>query len=187
MREHADALGMPIFCGVNLRMSEIAAAMMREQLKRLDGIVADLLRVREAVLEAAGELPGAAPIPYHGGLRSGTGATIGYRFDDEETAATFRTALREAGQTVGIPLNSGKHVYRNWEPVLSRNGSYCERNNAFGHALNAESRVDYAPDMLPRTLKVLGTTVLMKVDPDWTEPDVAHAADSIRTAASQLS
>ncbi|MFC1461770.1 DegT/DnrJ/EryC1/StrS family aminotransferase, partial [Verrucomicrobiota bacterium] len=178
-REHADDLGMSIFCGINLRVSEISAAMMRVQLGRLEGIIADLRRVRGLILKAVGEPNGLSSIPYNGGLESGTGATIGYRFEDEESAECFAGALLEKKISTGIPINSGQHVYKNWEPVLSLNGSYCERTNAFQHPLNADHQPGYSRDMLPKTLDILRRTVLVPVNPDWTDDEASSAAAAI--------
>lgn len=180
--------GADYFAGINLRGNEIMAALMRVQLTRMDGIIEDLLRNRELVL---GQLDDAVDhIPYNGGRGVGTGASIGLRFADEQAARAFAAAFRlEAGDNqleAQLPIDSGRHVYANWEPFLERRGAHTESADPFLHPLNAAGPA-YRADMLPATLDILASTALIAVDPDWDESDCDRVATAIRRAASRVS
>ncbi|MBN1676897.1 MAG: aminotransferase class V-fold PLP-dependent enzyme [Kiritimatiellae bacterium] len=185
-RLYAGELNMPVFCGLNLRGNEILAAMMRVQLARLDGITADAHRLRHIILQELDGCDELTLMPFNSGPEDGTGETIGFRFADESAADAFAAALAEQKIGAGRPINSGKHVYANWEPILERRGSYSAATNPFEHPLNAGVRPDYRPDALPRTLELLRTTVLTGVNPDWTEADARRVAAGIRNAALRL-
>jgi len=186
-RLYAGELNMPIFCGLNLRGNELLAAMMRVQLARLDGIVGDLHRLRGIILEALADCPELTLAPYNGGPDSGTGETIGLRFEAETAAECFIEALAEQKVWGGRPINSGKHVYANWTPILEKRGSYTAARDPFRHALNRDTVPAYSPDMLPRTLEILKTTVQIGVKPDWTEQEARRVAAAIRKAATAVS
>lgn len=180
--------GAEYFAGVNLRGNEILAALMRVQLTRIDGIVGDMLRNRDLILDQVDGL--VTHIPYNGGRGVGTGASLGLRFDDEQSARDFATAFNaEAGQLGGqaqAPIDSGRHVYSNWEPFLERRGAHVAAADPFLHPLNADAP-RYTVDMLPRTLEILASTTLINVDPDWDEQACAQVASGIEHAISRVS
>ncbi len=188
-RTHADQLKVPIFAGLNLRGNEILAAILRVQLGRLDGIIADLHRVHKAVSERIDDAPGVRPIPYNGssgiGTQTGTGATIGLQFETEERARKFCDALseNEAPVSSGLPIDSGRHVYSNWEAFMSRRAMHTDAMNPFNHPANAGSSVNYTQDMLPRTLDLLKTTALVSTNPDWTDAEIDAVSNAIKAAA----
>lgn len=190
-RAHAQALTTPLFAGINLRGNEILAAIMNVQLTRLKGIIRDLLRNRNAIhaaVAAAGHAP--QPIPYNGGLGTGTGATLGYRFATESAARNFARAFAAqpvpAGASASLPIDSGRHVYANWEAILNRQGGPTPAGNPFLHPANTATAPHYAKEMLPKTLAILKRTVLIPVNPDWTPAQCSAVAQAITAAAAGI-
>jgi dTDP-4-amino-4,6-dideoxygalactose transaminase len=187
-RPHAKDIGVEFFCGMNLRGNEILAAIMRVQLARLDGIVADLHSRRARILRQLDDCDDLEPIPHRGGEATGTGGYMGFRFADEPAARGFADrfnhspGVTDGGATAVLPIDSGRHVYANWGPVLTRRGSYSDVRDPFRHPLNAHAP-NYSPDMLPRTLQILRRTVLIAVNPDWTDEQADIIAAAIRRAA----
>jgi dTDP-4-amino-4,6-dideoxygalactose transaminase len=181
-RPHAKDFGVESFCGINLRGNEILAAILRAQLARLDGIVDDLLRVRANVL-AALRASGLEAIPLRGGDAAGTGAYLGLRFADGEEARAFCAALTASGRTTTYrPIDSGRHLYRNWEPVMSRRGAWSAAADPFRHPANTAAP-RYSPDALPRTLELLERTALVAISPEWSQEDCARTVEAILSAA----
>jgi dTDP-4-amino-4,6-dideoxygalactose transaminase len=181
-RPHAKDFGVEAYCGINLRGNEILAAILRAQLKRLDGIIDDLQRVRAGLLRRL-RAEGMPLMPFNGGDATGTGGWLGLRWDGAERATRVSDELKRAGLNAFRPIDSGRHLYRNWEPVLARRGAWNAAANPFAHPANAGHCQDYAPDMLPRTLAILERTVLIAVDPDWSEEQIDANAGRIVSAA----
>jgi dTDP-4-amino-4,6-dideoxygalactose transaminase len=178
-------LSIPPFAGVTLRGNEILAAIMRVQLRRLPGIIRDLHRVRARIRQMIEGAPGVMEIPCNGG-DTGTGAYLGLRFADERAARAFVAAFKAhaggKGVSVWLPIDSGRHVYWNWDAVLAKRGAWCEAANPYKHPANARSRVRYSKGMLPQTLAILKRTVLIGMNPDWSTRQVEGVAKAVRAA-----
>lgn len=189
-RPHAREIGVEFFSGMNLRGNEILAAIMRVQLRRLDGIIGDLHRLHRQISAAVEGAPGVTSIPYHGGSGTGTRATLGYRFADEKSARAFCAAFnadpKRAGATAGLPIDSGRHVYSNWEPILNKRGAHSPAANPYNHPRNAASQINYGKDMLPKTLEILRRTVLIAINPDWSAEKADQMAATIRNVAAAI-
>ncbi|MGD0090838.1 MAG: aminotransferase class I/II-fold pyridoxal phosphate-dependent enzyme [Planctomycetota bacterium] len=189
----------PPFAGINFRGNEILAAIMRVQAARLNGIVRDLHRVRNGLRKRLAGAPGLVEIPENGarpaqraggspsGGGTGTGANLGLRFENETAARAFAKAFRElpkpAKAGAWLPIDSGRHVYWNWESLLQRRGSYSQAADPFLHPANKDSQARYAKDMLPRTLEILKRTVLIPINPDWKAQQIDGVAQALREAA----
>ncbi|MBN1809722.1 MAG: aminotransferase class I/II-fold pyridoxal phosphate-dependent enzyme [Planctomycetes bacterium] len=191
-RSHASELKVPIFAGLNLRGNEILAAVMRVQLGRLEGIISDLHRVHGEISERTADA-GVRSVKYNGstgtGTRTGTGASLGFRFGTEKEARRFAAAFAEraAGLSAGafLPIDSGRHVYSNWEAVMKKRAWHTDAMNPYNHPANAGCCAEYSPDMLPRTLEILKTSVVVGTNPDWTERDIDAVAAAVRAAAAR--
>jgi dTDP-4-amino-4,6-dideoxygalactose transaminase len=184
-RPHASELDVEPYCGLNLRGSEILAAIMRVQLTRLNGIIADLHAVRARILGHLSDSRELTPIPLNGGEWTGTGGYMGFRFNDGATARSFTATLnarRVHGTIAYRAITNSRHVYSNWSPVLGKHGSYAPARDPFRHPLNAAAPA-YSPDMLPRTLAILERTVLVPVNPDWTSTQADDVAEAITASA----
>ena len=190
-RPTAGTIEEPFFPGINLRGSDITGAIMRVQHGRMDGIIADLHRIRRHIAEGAAGTTGLQPIRYNGGMDTGTGAVLGYLFPDAAAARFFKDRVFETleqlptvvGVPCGIPSDSKKHMYTGWDIILEKRGGYSDKTNPFLHPANADSKVEYSRDMLPRTLDILGRTVKVPINPDWTTEQADALIPAIRDAA----
>ena len=181
-RPHAADLSVEPYCGLNLRGSEILAAIMRVQLSRLEGIINDLHAVRKRILAQLPDREDVAPIPLNGGETTGTGGYIGLRFGDPAAARSFVANVNARdvhGVQVYRAITNSRHVYTNWTTVLGKLGSYVPSRDPFRHPLNAHAPA-YASSMLPRTLQILERAVLIPMNPDWTSAQADDVARAIR-------
>jgi len=137
-RDHATPMSQPFFPGFNFRVSEIQGAILGEQLKRLDGILAGLKERKDL---AVGILSKSKRFQVTPENDAGTLA-VGVLFPDQESAKESK---------MGLCVNSGRHVYSNWEPLLNK--SYC--HPGLNPHLFAKRPVEYTPDMCPKTLDIL--------------------------------
>lgn len=165
----------PAFCGNEYRTNEIPAAILRVQLGRMDGILADLRKNHAYLATALGD--GFTLLPSHD--REGDCATTLALFFD--TAEEADAVARAAG---GVsPINTNKHVYTNWTPILEKRGALHPLMDPFRMEANRDIIPDYRKDMCPRTLSLLARTVYFSLTPDMTEGELSALAARIRAAA----
>ncbi len=164
------------FCGAEYRTNEITAAILREQLKKLDGIVADLRNNKKRLLEALGGKLNVIPCNDPCGE---TAMNCTFRFDSAEKAARFA----EAAGGASVPINTGKHVYSNWDVIMEKRGAAHPLMDPFRMAANRVP--DYSPDMCQATLDKLCRCVHIGIDPDWSDANIEARAKELLRAAEQ--
>jgi dTDP-4-amino-4,6-dideoxygalactose transaminase len=181
-RRHADRLSVPIFTGANYRASEITGAILRVQLRRLDGVLDRLRERKRAAVEvlrrsSAFEL---APVNCEAG---DCGQVVALQVETEERMRRLLKLLLARGLMAGSPIDSTGHVYTDWKPVLQQRAANHPGLNAY-HLTDV--KYEYSANMCARTLAVLSRTVGIPVD--ITEPlDKAQArAERIRLLAESL-
>jgi hypothetical protein len=141
-------------------------------LKRLDGILADLRRVKKTIMDATADIMKFAP---SNDIEGDCGITLPFQLDTVEAAARF---LEYFG---GVrPLNTGKHVYSSWPNVMEKLGGHCDTANPYLNPLNRGLNMDFNPDSCPKTLDYLSRTVYMGLHPDWDEAAVAEKIALVR-------
>ena len=165
-----DSFTTAPFCGVEYRTNEITAAILREQLKKLDGIVHDLRKNKKLLCEALGDKARLIPSNDQGG-ESAMNCTL--RFDSAEKAERFASVV--SGATV--PINTGKHVYSNWDVIMGKKGAFHPLMDPFKMAANRVP--DYKPDMCQKSLDILSKCAHFGINPDWTEADIEARAKEI--------
>ncbi len=167
-RKHAADLAVPMYAGLNFRISEIQSAMLREQLKRLGGILAALRKRKAAMVEVLRDAKGLRLNPVHD-VAGECATTLAMMFESEAAMRRFIADAKAADVTVISPIDSGRHVYCNWEPVMNRRGAHHPKLNPFDMA---RRKIAYSKDMCPRTLDILGRTAIVLIDP---QRPVSHA------------
>ena len=149
-------------------------AILRVQLRRLPGILEDLRAVKREFVAHFRE----RMIPSND-LEGDCGTTVGFSFATEEEARSFATSPGVEGW---LPIDSDKHVFINWDPILQKRGAHHEALNPYRFPENQGLRMDYSKDMCPRTLEILRRTVYINLNPDWTEEELKMRIDSCQQA-----
>lgn len=184
-RPHAKDIGVPFYAGTNFRISEILAAVLRVQLRRIDGLLARNRSHKAYLVERLADHPRIRFVERHD--PAGECATVlGFRFDDEPQARSFLAGAQKRGVQTWIPLDSDRHVYVNWEPVMEKRGSYHADLDAFRHPKNEGAQTAYSPDMCPRTIEILGRTVWLDIRPEMRRRDLNRRIRACRAAADSL-
>ena len=174
---HVDT---PLFCGSEFRTHDITSAILRVQLKRLDGILADLRACKKAMMEALTDICTFAPSH---DIEGDCGTTLALRFATQEQAEAVASFPNAWGT---VPIHTGKHVYTNWTPIMNKVGALHPLMDPFKMEANRDIVPDYRMDMCPKTLDLLSRTVYISLDPDWTEEQVARRVEAIRKAVASL-
>lgn len=180
-----EDLGVPLFAGWNFRMTEILAAILRVQLRRIDGLLGRTRAHKARLMEALGEHPRIEFIK-HNDLEGECATILGFRFRDEGESRRFAELLGERGVEAWLPIDSGRHVYTNWEPVMEKRGSYHPALDAFRRPENRGSQMNYTKDMSPRTLEILARTVFLDIRPEWRAAEVRRRIQACRGAADAM-
>jgi len=156
MRNDRVQTDEPFFVGVNFRMPELTAAILRPQLRALDKKLARMRERREYVLD---QLSRSARYEFrvcpHHDPSSAVGLAVCF---DEVDAA------REFASVPGINrlIETGRHLYPNWESVIGRHPAHPKMDPyAWAHR-----PIEIRPDSCPRTLEILERTCSINLLPD---------------------
>lgn len=149
-----------LIVGVNLRMPELSAAVLRPQLAALDAQIARRRRHREIMLEALAPRVGRdlRPVPHHDPAQA---AGLAVAFDSPDAAAHFAV-----NRGVHRLIDTGRHVYTNWRSLQARNPLHPARDPYA--AVDAE--IDHGPDACPRTLEILARSCAIDLAPELPTP-----------------
>ncbi|MEQ3554144.1 aminotransferase class I/II-fold pyridoxal phosphate-dependent enzyme [Pseudonocardia nematodicida] len=149
-----------LIVGVNLRMPELSAAVLRPQLAALDAQIARRNKHRGIVLEAlAGRLGrGVAPVLHHDPAHA---AGLALTFESEADAVAF-------GEHRGVHrlIDTGRHVYTNWRSLRARNPIHP----ALDPYAAVDAEIDHGPTACPRTLEILARTCAVDLAPELPSP-----------------
>lgn len=150
----------PVFPGINARMPELSAAILRPQLRRLDKQLATRAKRRTMVLDRIAELGrnDVRASPHHD---EGSAIGVAVVFDRVEDAQAF-------GETKGVRrlADTGRHNYTNW--VSIRSGAH--HHKALDPLQWVDSTPDYSDTSCPQTLDVLERTCTVELAPEIPEP-----------------
>ena len=172
-----DGVESSLFCGSEYRTNEIAAAILRKQLVRLDDILADLRKMRDHFMS---ELKGLCEFVPSNDVNGGCATTLALRFKTADAAKAFHETTD--GVSTTIPINTGKHVYSNWTPIINKVGAFNPVMDPFKMEANKDIVPDYTVDMCPETLDLLARTVYIAINPDWTAAERDDKLDIIKKA-----
>ncbi len=162
------------FCGNEYRTNEITSAILRVQLAKLDDILSDLRKNKKYVMDALSSLVKFSP---SNDIEGDCATTLSFAFNDETTARAF------AQKTEGLlPIDTGKHVYSNWTPIMEKKGAFHPAMDPFKMKENAVCDQPYGKDMCPVTLDILSRTVYISVNPDHTKNQLDELIAKIKSA-----
>ena len=175
-RPRAGELAEPIFVAQQYRADEVMGAIARIQLKRMDGIIADLRAVQRRFVA---ELTGAESLRFapSNDPAGDCGVTAAFQFATEAQARAFAATPGVQGY---VGIDHGKHVFTNWTPLLEKRIMHHPEMNPFHFASNRGLRMDYGADACPRTLELLRRTVFCGLNPDWSDAEVSGKIDACR-------
>lgn len=164
------------FCGNEYRSNELCAAVLNVQLAHLDEMLTDLRRNKKYVMD---KLAGVCEFIPSNDIEGDCGTTLAFQFKTEEEARHFAEA---EGVNGTLPIDTGKHVYRHWTPVLQKRGAFHPLMDPFKMEANKDIIPDYTEDMCPETLDKLAKVVYVYVNPDHTCADLDRLVEVFKNA-----
>ncbi|MCB8942337.1 MAG: DegT/DnrJ/EryC1/StrS family aminotransferase [Ardenticatenaceae bacterium] len=146
----------PLFVGVNFRMPEIAAAILRPQLRSLDSMLGQRRKHRQIILRELAKLPQAGwSVSPHNDEKAAANLTV--KFDDPNKARAFASA-----RGMNRMIDTGRHVYTNWLSVLARRTAH-PKSNPYQEHPNTEKLTEQT---CPQTLAILKRTCSISMLPE---------------------
>ncbi|HEU5317939.1 MAG TPA: DegT/DnrJ/EryC1/StrS family aminotransferase, partial [Chloroflexota bacterium] len=185
--EHDLMLGdLPPIAGGGYRMSELQGAVAFTQVGKLDGILEPMRQAKREIAVHTADAPGITPmrVPDPDGE---CGLSVNYLLENAERAQRFARALQAEGVRVGTIHNEGfpdRHIYRYWEYVLNK--TPISPNRDPWRDPRYKGKVEYSPDMCPRTLDILSRTVSVGLNQRLTEEHTPLIATAINKVARGL-
>ncbi len=178
-----EVVGMTtdIFGGGNFRSNEFAAAILREQLKRLPGILEQLRAGKRAFVSEL-QLPESIRIAPMHDPDGDCGVQTLLTAASSGVCRRAIEALKASGVPAVTPADSGRHIYKNWQPVMNRRGAHHPAMDPFRMAENRECRSHYSPDMLPQTLDILERSIMIMHSVDWNDAERTRLVDAASAA-----
>ena len=164
------------FCGSEYRSNELCAAVLGVQLDRMDGILEDNRRNKKYMMEKLSDV--CTFLPSHD-IEGDCATTLAFVFDSKDTAEKFATYEGVGGT---IPINTGKHIYKNWTAIMNKRGAFNPLMDPFKMEANKDIVPDYNKDMCPVTLDRLSKVVYLTVFPDDTNEILDTRVDLIKKA-----
>jgi len=175
--------------GFGGRMSEIAGAIGRVQLKKLPRIVAAMRKAKAAIKRGTGDIAG-LEFRRLNDEQGDTGAFLILLLPSATVARKFAAALNADNIYAGLSptvrvADFGMHVYSNIHSLV---GKRSNSPDGFPWTLeaNRHSVYEYTKGALPRSDDLMGRSVILPVPSVLTRQDIADTIQGIRKAAARL-
>ena len=172
------------FAGHNYRASEIEGAILNVQLKRIDGMLAKMRGHKKELLQIG--LDAGLKSIKNNSLDYECGTHLGFQFKTEKKARAFSEALGKQGVGSFLPMDTGRHVYTRWDPIMRYQGAHHPAIDPFKIAANRKAKVKYTMDMCQDSLDILNRSVLIGMHPNNTKAKVGKMGKGIQAAAEAI-
>ena len=170
---------IPPFTGGGFRGNEIAAAIARVQLKRLETMLDCTRKLKKLLLNNLNE-PIHYKLQYVDDPEGDCGISFAMIIESNEIAEKFTKDLLIEGLRIGSAYNEGfpdRHIYKYWDSILYKRGA-TELNYPWGDP-SYKGNVEYSADMCPRTLDILGRCLRLEISINMTEQNMLEIAEAI--------
>ncbi len=146
-------------------------ATWTRMLEEPDVILADLRKNKKAMMEKLAPYARFAP---SNDIEGDCGTILPIAFESEEAARKFASY---EGVRCGLPIDTGKHVFTNWQCIMEKKGAFNPLMDPFKFEANKDIVRDYNADMCKKSLDILSKNVYVRIDPDWTEAELEERAN----------
>ena len=138
------------FAGHNFRASEIEGAVLNDAARRIKGMLKTMRGHKKKTLLAKGLDEGLKSIK-NNSIDHECGTHLGFKFRTEREAQGFSDRLHGLGVGNFLPMDTGRHVYTRWEPILRYQGAHHPALDPFKIPANKAARIEHSEDMCARS------------------------------------
>lgn len=172
-------LHVPVFSKACYRASEINAAIMRVQLKKLDKILDYTRGLKKLLISQLNESKNYVK-QYVDDPTGDCGISLAITFKTEELMQKFADKVSDEGLEIGSLYSNkfpDRHIYSYWDSILNKRGTNL-LNYPWGDP-NYKGCAEYSKDMCPKTLDILARTLRMSIHLNMTEANILEIAELI--------
>lgn len=175
-----------ILPGVNFRMAELQAAVMLAQLRKLDGLLADMRRNKAMLKASIEDVAARKGISFRreNDPTGDAGICLIFYLPEAARANEITEALQAEGVNASVlyrPGHSDYHVYPYWTPIMQQRTWHPNGGPWRWH----EGEVRYTPDACPRTLDLLSRAVHIDISPDLSNENIEELAEGLNKVLSE--
>ena len=181
-----NAVSIPPFSRSGYRGNELAAAVVRVQLTKMDGMLNKTRTLKKKLIANLNPA-----IHYRlqqvDDPEGDCGFSISFIAHTQELAEKFSAELLTEGLSIGSVYNGGfpdRHVYTNWDSILQKNSptkaGYPWKDPAY------KGNVQYSKDMCPNTLDILARSLRFTLNIRMTETNMLEVAEAINRVDARL-
>lgn len=169
-----------LFPGVNFRMSELCGAVMRAQLRRLDGLL-ERMRSRKARIKAA--LKGVKGIEFRrlADEAGDTAVCLMFYLKGPAEAKAIAKGLQVLGVRAASMYDAGIpdwHIYAHWKHIMDKRT--ITREGCPYTCPYYKGQAEYSPQMCPQTLDYLNRAVHIDIPPQMPDSECDEIAAALR-------
>jgi 8-amino-3,8-dideoxy-alpha-D-manno-octulosonate transaminase len=167
-----------LFCGLNYRMSELAATLNLIQIRKMDAMIARKRANKRRILEVLPVYKELKPQVIHD-INGEHGDRIGFFCETAAESEQLSAALRAEGVSCGTRGRSESrdwHIYKYMSAIMDKLPATSDGYPWIDPKTGKEVPVEYSPDMCPRTLDLLSRHVGIGLSQWWTESDCEQVA-----------
>lgn len=169
--------------GFNYRMNELQGAIGLAQLRKLDTIIAEQKKNKQAIKDVLSNVKGVKfrELPDPDG---DTATFLAFNLPDEDTAAKFQKALSAEGVDTVCFKNNLWHYLPNWEHFLARSTANSQKYPFTDPSY--KGKVSYDRSAIPQAEDILGRTLVMGITVKLPEEKLKAITAGIEKAAKIL-
>jgi len=175
-----------LFPGVNYRLNEISGAILRVQLKRLDGLISKM-RYNKSRIKKSIENINHLEFRRLNDPEGDTGLVLIYYLPDADLTGRFANALKAEGIAASSMHNKSIpdwHIYSHWEMILNKWTATQEGcPYTCTYYLKRGGKINYSADMNPITLQYLQRSIHIDIPPQMSDDDCDMIAEGIQKVA----
>jgi 8-amino-3,8-dideoxy-alpha-D-manno-octulosonate transaminase len=166
--------------GFNYRMNELQGALGLAQLRKLDWLIGEQKKNKQAIRDCLANVPGVnfREIPDPEG---DTATFLAFNLPDQSTASAFQKALAENGVDAVCFKNNLWHYVPNWEHFQAWSTANSQRF-PFSNPLY-RGKIEYGRHLIPQAEDILGRTLVMGICVKMPEERLAVIKTAIEKAA----
>ncbi len=168
------------FAGHNFRASEIEGAILNVQAGRIGHLLKKMRKHKSELLKVVVD-SGLKSIK-NNSIEFECGTHLGLIFRNEALARKFSNYLANSKVSSFLPMDTGRHVYTRWEPILRYQGAHHPALDPFKLEANKNVLIEYHEKMCNDSLKILSRSVLIPMHPDNSTARIGKIADLISCA-----
>jgi 8-amino-3,8-dideoxy-alpha-D-manno-octulosonate transaminase len=166
--------------GMNFRMPELLGAVMLVQLRRLEGLLTAMRERKRMLIAGVKEVAQRKEVRFQHVHDPDGDASVACILLMPDARAAERAAKALDAENIGAsvlyhPDRIDYHIYAHWVPIMAKR-TWGERDNPWRWA---QRKIEYTPDMCPRSLELLGRALHLDVNPLESNSDIEETIEGI--------